>query len=82
MVSISFIYLWYISTIIIISNKIFQMLSKDELKLVIFSIFAIYAYVQSMTLHIREKEGHTGEGYENLLGSAISILIVYLWSWI
>ena len=57
-----------------ISNKIFQMLSKDELKLLVFSIFAVYAYVQSMTLHLHQKEG-----FENLLGSAISILIIYLW---
>ena len=77
MVSLSFIYLWYLSIMIIISNKIFQMLSKDELKLLIFSIFAVYAYVQSMTLYIYEKEG-----YDNLLGSAISIMIVYLWTWI
>jgi len=77
MVSESFMYLWYLSIMIIISNKIFQMLSKDELKLLIFSIFAVYAYVQSMTLHLYEKEG-----YENLLGSAISIMIVYLWTWI
>jgi hypothetical protein len=50
------------------------MLSKDELKLLVFSIFAVYAYVQSMTLHLHQKEG-----FENLLGSAISILIIYLW---
>jgi len=77
MVSVSFIYLWYISIIIIITNRIFQMLSKDDLKIVIFSLFAVYAYVQSMTLHLHQKEG-----FENLFGSIISILIVYLWSWI
>jgi len=53
------------------------MLSKDDLKIVIFSLFAVYAYVQSMTLHLHQKEG-----FENLFGSIISILIVYLWSWI
>jgi hypothetical protein len=72
MVSESFLYMWCIAMILITFNKIFTILSDNELKFLILSLLGFYGYVQSMTLRIDDNDG-----FMNLYNTIIYILILY-----
>jgi len=71
MFSHSFIYLWYLVSVIILSNKLFLVLPNKELILIISSMFGVYAYCQCLTVPL-----DTNQGIKNIIGSVLSMLIL------